>query len=189
MADPRTVDTRRLRARARGPAIGVAVLVVVGVVLFAFGGGGSSGGVAYAGDLRPGGTLEELRLPALEGDGTFDYASFADRPVVINFFASWCPACVAEMPAFEHVHQRLGDRVVFLGIAQSDAPDASIELVRQTGITYATGLDPRGAFFNAIGGLGMPTTVLVHPGGEIAEVWVGALDEGSLEDLIAEHFG
>jgi len=167
----------------------IAAVIVVGAVVGTWLISGASGGVAYAGDIRPGGSLERLELPALEGDGLVDYANLADEPLVINFFASWCPSCIAEMPAFEQVHQKLGDRVGFLGISQSDAASASIDLAHQTGITYQTAIDPNGVFFNAAGGRGMPTTILVRPGGEIAEVWVGGLDAASLERLIAEELG
>jgi thiol-disulfide isomerase/thioredoxin len=146
-------------------------------------------GVSFAGDLRAGGRLQELRLPRLEGNGVVEYASYSDRPLVINFFASWCPNCIAEMPAFERVHGLLGDRVAFLGISQSDPRGASIDLAKETGITYDTAIDERGEFFNAIGGQGMPTTVFVRPGGAIAEIWVGALDADTLRQLVAEHFG
>jgi peroxiredoxin len=146
-------------------------------------------GVAFAGDLRVGGTLEELRLPELEGEGIVQYASYADRPLVVSFFAAWCPNCIAEMPDFERVHQILGDDVAFLGISQSDPRSASIELAHETGITYDTAIDERGEFFRAVGGLGMPTTVFVRPGGEIAEVWVGQLNADTLLELVAEHFG
>ncbi|GIU97097.1 MAG: hypothetical protein KatS3mg013_0900 [Actinomycetota bacterium] len=150
---------------------------------------GGSSEVGYAGDLRVGGVLRELRLPTLEGDGIVDYAAYAERPLVINFFASWCPSCVAEMPDFETVHRRLRGRVAFLGISQSDARAASIDLVRRTGVTYDTAFDAQGAFFSALGGAGMPTTVFVRPGGEIADVWVGPLNDDALAALIAEHFG
>ncbi|GIU99145.1 MAG: hypothetical protein KatS3mg014_0761 [Actinomycetota bacterium] len=184
----RRARRERLATRARRGLIGL----VVAVAVVALGVGlvrGGSGGVSFAGDLRVGGRLESLRLPALESDGTVDYARYADRPLVINFFASWCPNCVAEMPDFERVHQRLGDRVAFLGISQSDPRGASIELVRQTGVTYDTASDPQGALFNAFGSTGMPTTVLVRPGGEIAEIWIGALNAETLEQLIAERLG
>ena len=184
-------QARRTRAigRARAVALGavvVAVAIAVGLGLLRT---LEPSGVAFAGDLRKGGTLEELRLPELEGDGVIDYASYADRPLVINFFASWCPNCIAEMPEFERVHALLGERVAFLGISQSDARSASIDLAGQTGITYDTAIDQQGEFFRAVGGLGMPTTVFIKPGGEIAEVWVGALNAGALRDLVADHLG
>jgi thiol-disulfide isomerase/thioredoxin len=149
----------------------------------------SPAGVDFAGDLRRGGTIERLTLPSLEGEGVFGYASVADRPLVINFFASWCPPCIAEMPDFERVHQQVRDQVTFLGVSQSDPREASLQLADQTGITYETAIDQDGRFFNALGAQGMPTTVFVRPGGEIADVWVGALDEASLARLVEEHFG
>lgn len=118
-----------------------------------------------------------------------EYASYSDRPLVINFFASWCPNCIGEMPDFERVHRLLGGDVAFLGVSQSDPRSASIELARETGITYDTAIDERGEFFRAVGGVGMPTTIFVRPGGEIADIWVGGLDAATLQDLVAEHFG
>ncbi len=179
----------RLVTRAKMAALAL-VLVAAGVTLAV----GlvrdlQPSGVAFAGDLRRGGTLEELRLPQLEGDGAIDYADYADRPLVINFFASWCPNCIGEMPEFERVHGLLGDRVAFLGVSQSDARGASIDLARETGITYDTAIDERGEFFRAVGGVGMPTTIFVRPGGEIADVWVGALNADTLQRLVADHFG
>jgi thiol-disulfide isomerase/thioredoxin len=150
---------------------------------------GDAAGVTFAGDLSVGGTLQEMRLPRLRGDGVIDYARFADRPLVINFFASWCPACIGEMPEFERVHRQLGDRVAFLGVSQSDPRGASIQLARETGITYETAFDERGELFRAFGAFGMPTTVFVDAGGEIVDVWSGGLDASTLRQLVAENFG
>jgi len=186
-------DRRAQRARtvARLRVAGVGVVVAAAALVLGLGLVRETGpsGVAFAGDLRTGGRLEELRLPRLEGDGVVEYASYSDRPLVINFFASWCPTCIAEMPDFERVHRLVGDEVAFLGISQSDPRSASIELARETGITYDTAIDERGEFFRALGGLGMPTTVFVRPGGEIADIWVGGLDARTLQDLVSEHFG
>jgi thiol-disulfide isomerase/thioredoxin len=176
-------------ARARGGALTLVLVAAAAALTFAFVRDVQPSGVAFAGDLRSGGRLEELRLPQLEGDGTIEYADYADRPLVINFFASWCPNCIAEMPDFERVHRLLGDDVAFLGVSQSDAPSASIDLARKTGVTYDTAIDERGEFFRAIGGQGMPTTIFIGPGGEIAEVWVGQLSADALQGLIADHFG
>jgi thiol-disulfide isomerase/thioredoxin len=183
-------EQRRGARIKRVRTIGVVVAsVVAAVAAVVFLSRQASSGVEFSGDLRAGGTLEALSLPRLEGDGSIEYADLADRPLVINFFASWCPNCIAEMPGFERVHRSLGDDVRFLGISQSDAAGASIDLAHETGITYDAGIDRNGAFFNALGVTGMPTTVFVRPGGEIAEIWQGALDEASLQQLIEQHLG
>ncbi len=174
--------------RVRSIGIGVVAVVAAGALVVVLT-TAAPGGVEFSGDLRAGGNLEALSLPRLEGEGSIDYAGLADRPLVINFFASWCPNCIAEMPDFERVHRSLGDQVEFLGISQSDPAGASIDLAHETGITYNTGIDRSGVFFNALGVTGMPTTVFVRPGGEIAEVWQGALDEATLQQMIGEHLG
>lgn len=176
------------RRRIRSMAL-VTAAVLLGVLVIAALIRTSDDGVSYGGELRAGGTLTSLTLPRLEGDGVLEYASVDDRPLVINFFASWCPSCIAEMPDFERVQLALGDRIEMWGVSQNDAPSASVELARSTGITYPTAIDRDGAFFNALGVTGMPTTVFVLPGGRIADVWQGALDEASLLSLISERLG
>ena len=127
-------QARRARAvtRARVGALTLVLVAAAVALTFAFVRDLQPSGVACAGDLRKGGTIDELRLPRLEGDGAIEYAAYDDRPLVINFFASWCPNCIAEMPEFERVHMLLGDRVAFLGVSQSDARGASIDLARET---------------------------------------------------------
>jgi len=170
-----------------GIGLGVAAMLALvgfGIVQSA------GGGVSVSGDLRPGGTLQSFSLPALQSSGMVSYDSLKDGPLVINFFASWCPYCVGEMPGFERVHQALGSRVAFLGVSQSDhSKQASVDLARQTGVTYQTALDAQGAFFRAFGGVGMPVTVFVRPGGQIAEIHTGPLDPPQLSNLIVQYFG
>lgn len=146
-------------------------------------------GVTVSGDLRDGGHLDAFTLPALQGSGTISYASFKDKPVVLNFFASWCPFCIAEKPGFEQVHQKLGSKVQFLGVSQSDSVEASVQLMRQTGISYPTASDSQGSLFHAFGGLAMPVTVFIKPGGQISEIHTGQLDPTTLSSLIARYFG
>jgi thiol-disulfide isomerase/thioredoxin len=139
--------------------------------------------------LRAGGRLEKLSLPALEGGNPIDYSNFRDKPLVINFFASWCPACIAEMPVFERAHKELGGAVRFIGVSQQDARQASIALAHETGITYPTAIDAAGRFFNATGSVGMPVTIFVRPGGEIAHIQQGPYDAESLRQAIETYFG
>lgn len=195
----RRVEGQAARARGRrherrvtllkrwGIGVGIAaVLALIGFGIVQ----STGGGVSVSGDLRPGGTLQSFSLPALQSSGTVSYDSLKDRPLVINFFASWCPYCVGEMPGFERVHQALGSRLTFLGVSQSDhSKRASVDLAHQTGVTYQTALDAQGSFFRAFGGVGMPVTVFVRPGGQIAEIHTGPLDPPQLSNLIVQYFG
>lgn len=115
---------------------------------------------------------------------SMSFADLPDGPVVLNFFASWCPTCIAEMPDFETVHQNFAGDVTFLGLATQDRVESAVQLVEQTGITYQVGNDQNGDIFSLFGGLGMPTTVFIDGEGKVAKVHTGVLDVDSLTDSI-----
>ncbi len=119
---------------------------------------------------------EVTSLPALAGD-----------PLVVNFFASWCPPCVAEMPDFQRVHLDRGDDVRFVGIATQDGETAARALVEQTGVTYDLAWDPEGALFRDFEVVAMPSTFFVDADGAIVHRHAGLLTEHDLHALIDEH--
>jgi thiol-disulfide isomerase/thioredoxin len=133
------------------------------------------------GSARVGQPAPRVELPDLvAGSRQVRLADLRGRPAVVNFWASWCPFCAAEMPAFERVHQRLGATVAFLGIDQRDRRQPALALARRTGVSYRLAFDPAGRSFDAFGGLGMPTSVFIRADGTVAEIVTGQLDEQAL---------
>jgi peroxiredoxin len=177
-----------VRAARRASVVAAGLVVAIALVVVVVRGGGS-GSVAFAGDIRTGGTLQSLELPALKGGGSITYDQFRSKPLVLNFFASWCPYCVGEMPGFQQVHRELGSNVAFLGVSQSDARSASIALADKTGVRYALGFDKNGDFYRATGSTGMPTTLFIRPGGRIAYIQVGPFTSASLKQAIQQYLG
>ncbi len=138
-----------------------------------------------AGDHEP---VPEVRFNYFDGsEGTL--ADLAGTPAVINFWASWCPPCITEMPAFEAVHIELAPHVAFLGFNVGDEPGAARELAERTGVTYPLAEDPDSTIFQAFGGFGMPTTAFVTPDGMIVHMISSRLRAQDLRALIAEHLG
>jgi cytochrome c biogenesis protein CcmG, thiol:disulfide interchange protein DsbE len=133
-------------------------------------------------------TAVSLAIQDFDGN-TMTLADLEGRPVVVNFWAAWCPACFAEMPAFEKVFQATGDSVQFLGIGLIDDLDAALSVVEETGVTYPLAQDPRGQVFAAFGGFGMPTTVFLDENGAVVEMYTGELTADDLAARIAEYFG
>lgn len=115
-------------------------------------------------------------------------ADFAGRPLVVNFWASWCPPCVREMPEIETVYQSLQSQIAFLGINVTDEREDALELMEQTGASYLQATDPDGVIQLRLGAVIMPTTLFVSSEGEVLDRWQGILDESSLRDKIAENF-
>jgi cytochrome c biogenesis protein CcmG, thiol:disulfide interchange protein DsbE len=114
-------------------------------------------------------------------------ADLDGEPLVVNFWASWCPPCVAEMPDFERVHQQVQGEVRFVGLNTQDNRADADRLVEQTGVTYDLALDPDGALFSDFEVVAMPSTFLVDEHGAIVHRHSGLLTETALRELIAEH--
>ena len=133
------------------------------------------------------GSIRDLGFASLSGGQSDSFAGHLDKPLVINFFAAWCSPCRAELPEFESVYQEVSDEVNFLGISRDDSPDASLELLAATGVTFPAGWDSEGSLFGELGLLGMPSTLMVDRDGVVVEQWSGVLTAESLRDLITEH--
>jgi cytochrome c biogenesis protein CcmG, thiol:disulfide interchange protein DsbE len=124
----------------------------------------------------------DVTLTYFDGS-TGSLSDLVGKPVVVNFWASWCPPCVAEMPHFGDAHRRFADDVEFLGINIAETNmDAAIALVEQTRVEYPLVHDPDGAIYREFGGLAMPTTVFIAADGSVLDVHGGIILE---DDLVA----
>jgi cytochrome c biogenesis protein CcmG/thiol:disulfide interchange protein DsbE len=159
--------------------------------------GGDDGGSAIGlppgrqseGVARGGGDLPSIEIEMADGTRVALTDVLGGRPLVVNFFASWCAPCRAELPDFAVVHGEVGDRVGFLGLAMQDTEDAAAELVELTGVAYPWGLDPSGETFVELGGFAMPTTVYVTADGEVVGTDSGAIDAAQLRGRLADLLG
>jgi cytochrome c biogenesis protein CcmG/thiol:disulfide interchange protein DsbE len=153
------------------------VSVLAGVLL-----GACSGGDGHAvGADR----VDLSKLQVVEADGTeTSLARYERKPLVMNFFASWCVPCKTELPAIESVHRTLGDKVTFVGVDTKDIADDGAAMVDAANLTYDIVSDPKGNVITAVAGVGMPTTLLVDPDGKIVASHTGALTASELTSLI-----
>lgn len=132
--------------------------------------------------------LPDTVLETFDGDQA-TFADYTGGPMVVNFFASWCTPCIKEMPAFEEVHQDLGDQVRFLGVNSTDRLEDGQDIVEQSGITYDLLRDENGDALASIGASGMPVTLLVSPEGTVLEVRMRELSADELRELISSELG
>ena len=182
------VAEARLRTRNRRlmwAGIGVAIVaLVVGLIALA----PEPENAAVAGEQASTGEPAPA-VEMVDFDGVdMTLAEYAGTPVVLNFWATWCPFCIAEMPDFQTVSQdTLGD-VAFLGVNIQDDPTAAAAMATETGVTYRLTRDPQGVVYAAFGGIGMPTTVFVDADGMIRDVITGQMSEAELRSKIVEHF-
>lgn len=133
--------------------------------------------------------LPEATLDGFDGAEPVELASYRGAPLVVNFWATWCAPCVKEMPEVQRVARQLEGRVAVLGVNVQDAPTNAAAFVRELDIGYDLASDPRAELYNAVGGYGMPLTLLVDAEGTIVYRHVGILDAAELRALLATHLG
>ncbi len=180
---PVATDALEPRRRRRWLLVaGVVVVLVVGVAVLA---PKNAAEKTPAGEKAPDFTLERLDDP----DETVSLAALAGRPVVLNFWASWCVPCRKELPAFSAVAQRLGSRVAFLGVDHLDGRRGALDLQKEMDLPYPSGYDPDGGVHSAYGFVGMPATVFISPDGRILKRHTGQLSQAELEQTIQERLG
>ena len=110
------------------------------------------------------------------------------KPVVLNFFASWCAPCIRELPDFQEAFVQYGDEVEFIGLSVSDREADTVALLEETGVAYLIGLDPEGAIHREVAELGvMPTTAFVGADGTLVAVNAGIISGEDLEQRIVEE--
>lgn len=133
---------RRLPTASRARL--VAMLAVLSLVLAACGGGGSGGGAAGASGSG-GGIGSSPLVDRSSSRFQSDLAALKGKVVVINFWASWCGPCKAEMPMLEQVSKEYaGKPVTFIGVDSSDVRDSAGKLLADLKVTYPTVYDKAG---------------------------------------------
>jgi len=111
-------------------------------------------------------------------------ASLRGRPVVVNYWATWCIPCRAEMPRIVAAAARYGSSVHFLGIDVEDDTTAADDFARQRGVQYPMLADPHGAIRSAQRIVGLPVTQFYRSDGELAFVNNGEIQADDLKKRI-----
>ena len=174
----------------------VGFLIVAAVAGFALSSsseksGGRTGGADVTDPAR-------FDLPTIDGTGRVRLADFKGKPVVVNFFASWCEPCKKELPEFADAARQLAGKVAFVGVNSKEitAPagialartmglaEAGITLARDVGGQGGSGLHDSYEVRNA-----MPITAFYDAAGKLKYVAPGQLTRDKLSDRLKEYFG
>lgn len=108
-------------------------------------------------------------LRRLGGGPAVSLSAYKGHPVVLNFFASWCPDCRAELKAFATVSNGVAGKVGFVGVDTNDSNPAKAEsLLRAAGDRYAVGVDPNASVANGKYLVqALPSTVFISASGHV----------------------
>lgn len=199
----RPANTRRTRAAAREQAkrrwiatgvIVAAVALFGGVAAVALGSGSGTGTATTTADgYRADKTAFDL--PALTGSGHVRLADHVGRPVVVNFFASWCVYCNEELPGFVEVAKATKGQVDFIGVNTSETGDGAAMAKRfglaDAGFTLAKdiGAAPASDLWASYGTQGLPVTAFYDKTGKQVDFSPGMLTQAQLEERLKSDFG
>jgi cytochrome c biogenesis protein CcmG/thiol:disulfide interchange protein DsbE len=129
--------------------------------------------------------LPQASLSCLTGAGTVEMSRLHGKPEIINIWASWCAPCRREMPMLQRAHERIGGKVLFLGVDVKDSRSHALTFLAQTGISYPQVSDPDGRFALGLRLLGVPNTLVVDGSGQLVDRVIGELSETALQKALA----
>lgn len=154
--------------------------LLVGALFFAV--------LAIRGQHRPlevGQDAPPLALVSYDGKA-WDLSRFAGKPVVVNFWGTWCPPCLQEMPHFARAAKAYGDSVVFIGASVNSPAEDVFRVIDRFGVTYPVAR-VNAETSNLWNARSLPSTYFLDDEHRVVWSGTGALSARDLEDLIEEH--
>ncbi len=106
------------------------------------------------------------------------------KPVFLNFWATWCPPCVGEMPHFNAVYPRYKDKINFLAVSLDDNMQEAAAFIQQQGYSFPVGYGNVNDLAGKYDIQGIPTSLLLDADGKIIASKIGAMTETELEAFL-----
>lgn len=133
-------------------------------------------------------------FPVLDADGnTVRLSDMFGKPVVINFWATWCPPCKRELPDFDRLCREYGDRVVFMMVnltdGRRDTVDGTKKFVSEKGYTFPVYFDTGLSGAKAYSVSSIPQTTFIDANGNVFATRIGAMNETVLRSYINAILG
>ncbi|RME43798.1 MAG: TlpA family protein disulfide reductase [Chloroflexi bacterium] len=116
---------------------------------------------------------------------TVTLSQLRGRPVVLNFWATWCPPCRAELPHFQAAHQAYGDQVAILAVDEREDPQQVAGFAQRLGLTFPIPLDTDGRVGVLYRVRAFPTTYFIDADGVIRRVIRGTTTRAVLDSTLA----
>ena len=112
--------------------------------------------------------------------------NYKNKPLVLNFWASWCPPCRDETPGMERIWRKYEDQgVVILGINVQDGEKEAERYISEFGVTFSNALDLDGSITVDYGVTGLPVTFFIDNDSVVTGRWVGSISEDRLDNWVS----
>ena len=140
---------------------------------------------------RVGKTMPDFEMPlferyAEEYGPTFKVSENLGKPMVINFWASWCPPCQYEAPVLEAGWQEYGNEVLFVGVDTQDSGNEADAraFIENHGLTFPNGKDESSRIGIDYGLFGLPETFFIRADGTLLSKHSGAVTQAVLDEQV-----
>jgi cytochrome c biogenesis protein CcmG/thiol:disulfide interchange protein DsbE len=121
------------------------------------------------GPPQPGEPAPAFTAPLLGRSSTASLSDFEGRPLLLNFWASWCVPCEEEAGALARAHRLYGEKVAFLGVDVRDAKNDALAFVKRHDVPYPSVRDETRSIYDAYGLTGQPETFFIDQDGVVVE--------------------
>lgn len=118
--------------------------------------------------------------------GELTLSDLKGTPVILNFWATWCPPCRAEIPALEAAWRSFDGAGIILGVDVQESPDAVTAFMQNLDMTYPVVLDPDTRIARLYQVRAYPTTYFIDSRGVIVDIYTGPLNEPLLQTRLTE---
>jgi peroxiredoxin len=108
-----------------------------------------------------------------DSDRTVSLHTFRGRPVVLNFWTSWCPPCVEEMPYLVQLQKQMGSRITVLAVSWDESEDQYRKFLRDYNVDLITVRDPKKMTWDLYGCTAQPETYIIDASGTLRRKFIG----------------
>ncbi len=118
------------------------------------------------------------------GEATSIAALSSERPLYLNFWASWCPPCVGEMPHIDMLYKKYGEKMNFACVSVDSSEAEARAFYDKANLSVPLFYGDEVAISRAYDIQAIPVSILVAPGGEIIATHIGGMTEAELESFL-----
>jgi cytochrome c biogenesis protein CcmG, thiol:disulfide interchange protein DsbE len=124
-------------------------------------------------------------LPVLGQSGQISLSDYAGKPLIVNFFASWCEPCQQETPLLARFYRAEHGKVAIVGLDENDSQASALSFTHKEGVSYPVGFDPQVVAASAYGVAGLPQTFFLDARHRIVDRVFGAVTQADINRGIA----
>ena len=143
---------------------------------------------AEAAEISEGVTAPDFTFTDLATGKVVNLSDLRDKPVYLNFWATWCPPCVRELPHIQTKYEQYKDKIHFLAISLDGEQAAPAEFIPAKGYTFPVGYGNEREISRAYNVEAIPLSFIIDTNGVIKAKTMGSMDEADLERFLQNAF-